>query len=75
MIAWAQLASKEETWNYSAVEESTPNKSDHLSSCQGLCFWWIALNTPFLLQNNMQLLLRSQMGKEKRDYCMAIEIN
>lgn len=28
------------------------------------CFWWIAVNV-CLLQNNMQLLLRSQMGKEK----------
>lgn len=28
------------------------------------CFWWIAMSI-CLLRNNMQLLLRSQMGKEK----------
>lgn len=30
-----------------------------------LCFWSIAMAIPCLSQNNIQLLLRSQMGKEK----------
>lgn len=66
MIACGQFASKEESQDLfrSRRKHSKQMITSVTVKVTWPCFWWIAMNI-CLLQNNMQLLLRSQMGKEK----------
>lgn len=66
-----KAASKEETQEPFSSTKALLTEVITLVAVKGkcLCFWWIAMNSPSLLQNNMQLLLRCQLGKGEGILC------